>query len=191
MIWINVPVAEAQKNDSVMTTKETDVKSRNYWSLIGAMLMSGCATIVGDATHTLPVASNPSGALIQITDEKGTEVFRGETPTTVTLQKSDGSYWGGKTYQVRLSKDGYEEQAVTVKAAANGWYIGGNLVFGGLIGWFIVDPLNGKMYNLSPKDINAALAQKTSGGTEKPNTLRFVLIDDVPPSLRSKLHAID
>lgn len=45
-----------------------------------------------------------------------------------------------------------------IKASANGWYIGGNIVFGGLIGWLAVDPFNGGMYTLKPKETNAILA---------------------------------
>jgi hypothetical protein len=115
------------------------------------LVLFGCATIMGDSTHTLPIASSPDGTVIEITDEKGVEIYKGQTPTTVTLPKSDGSYWGGKKYTVKLTKEGFETQSVNIKATANGWYIAGNLVFGGLIGWFIVDPLNGKMYNLTPK----------------------------------------
>ena len=37
-----------------------------------------------------------------------------------------------------------------------------NIIFGGLIGWFIVDPLNGAMYNLSPKQIGVSLGEKSS-----------------------------
>ena len=81
-----------------------------------------------------------------------------------------------------------------LKATANGWYIAGNFVFGGLIGWFIVDPLTGKMYNLSPKEINATLGQKSAkkdrDGDAK-GILKFVLLQDVPESLRSRMREID
>ena len=158
------------------------------------LVLCGCATIVGDATHTMPVGSSPDGAMIEITDEKGKEIYKGQTPTTVSLEKSDGSYWGGKKYTIKLSKDGFETQSVEVKATPNGWYIAGNFVFGGLIGWFIVDPLNGKMYNLSPKEINATLAQKSAGDANDRDgavTLKFVLLRDLPEALRSKMTAID
>lgn len=63
-----------------------------------------------------------------------------------------------KNYQVTLSKDGYSAVTLPIKASANGWYIGGNIVFGGLIGWLAVDPFNGGMYTLKPKETNAILA---------------------------------
>ena len=47
----------------------------------------GCATIVGSPTHVMPISSTPSEATVLITDEKGVEIFKGATPTSVTL------YW--------------------------------------------------------------------------------------------------
>src|SRR5688572_3415356 len=102
-----------------------------------ALFLGGCATIVGDKTQLIPISSTPGEATIVITDERGAEVFKGTTPTTVTLQKSDGSYWGGKDYIVKIYKAGYNEQQIQVKSGVNGWYIGGNFIFGGLIGYFI------------------------------------------------------
>lgn len=67
-------------------------------SLILVLVFAGCATIIGDRTHLMPINSTPDSATVLITDEKGLQVFRGQTPTSVTLQKSDGSYWGGKDY---------------------------------------------------------------------------------------------
>lgn len=156
--------------------------------IISSVAATGCATIVGDATHLMPVSSTPSDAAISITDEKGAEIFKGATPTTVTLQKSDGSYWGKKSYLVKISKPGYETQTIPVTASANGWYIGGNLVFGGLIGWFIVDPFNGHMYNLSPESISSTLpAQTAHNNTATNGGIAIMLIEDVPAELRGKM----
>jgi hypothetical protein len=78
-----------------------------------------------------------------------------------------------------------------VTSHPNGWYIAGNLVFGGLIGWFIVDPFNGAMYNLSPETIDAPLPAKTShNNTATDGGISIMLIDDVPPELRSKMTRI-
>ncbi len=130
--------------------------------LLIAFCISGCATIVGHQTQLMTINSTPGDAAILITDEKGMDVFKGSTPTTVTLQKSNGTYWGKKSYVVRISKDGFETQSIQITASANGWYIGGNLVFGFIIGWFVVDPFNGNMYTLSPEVINTSLLDKTA-----------------------------
>ena len=47
---------------------------------------------MGQPTQLVPIMSTPSDASILVTDEKGVDVFKGQTPTTVTLAKSDGSY---------------------------------------------------------------------------------------------------
>lgn len=159
---------------------------------LSATLLGGCATIVGDESQVVPISSTPSDASILITDEKGVEVFKGLTPTSVTLNKSDGTYWGGKTYQVEITKDGYKKQVIPITANPNGWYIGGNIIFGGLIGWFIVDPLNGAMYTLSPEQITSALNEKVAHNNRATDgSISIVLIQDVPPSLRGKMKRVN
>ena len=156
------------------------------------LFLAGCATIVGDKTQLIPISSTPSQASIVITDERGSEVFNGTTPTTVTLQKSDGSYWGKKSYTVTISKEGYTTQTIPITANANGWYIGGNIIFGGLIGWFIVDPMNGAMYTLTPEQISATLGEKMShNNNAKDGSISIVLIQDVPLSLRSEMKRVN
>ncbi|OPL13432.1 MAG: hypothetical protein AVO39_10625 [delta proteobacterium MLS_D] len=151
-----------------------------------------CATIMGDKTQLMSINSTPSDAVVKIKDEKGMEIFTGKTPTNVTLQKADGSYWGGKDYIVTISKDGYETQVIPVVSSPNGWYIAGNLVFGGLIGWFIVDPLTGAMYNLSPEQINASLSTKVShNNTSIDGNISILLLEDVPLQLRDKMTRIN
>lgn len=134
------------------------MKTKVMAVILGAVLLSGCATIVGDKTQLVQVNSNPEGAEFQIKDDSGKLISQGKTPQGVTLEKSDGSYFGKKSYQITFSKDGYQPVTLPIKASANGWYIGGNILFGGLIGWFGVDPFNGGMYTLSPKEASASMA---------------------------------
>jgi hypothetical protein len=160
--------------------------------LTSSLLLGGCASIIGDKTQLIPISSTPSEASILITDEKGVQVFKGETPTSVTLQKSDGSYWGKKSFTVNISKPGYDSQVIPITASANGWYIGGNFLFGGLIGWFIVDPLNGAMYTLSPEQITSTLGNKTAhNNSAKDGSISIVLVQDVPSSLRNKMKRVN
>lgn len=156
------------------------------------LLLGGCATIVGDKTQLIPISSTPSDAAIVIMDERGSEVFKGVTPTTVTLPKSDGSYWGGKEYKVTISKNGYATQVIPIKSSPNGWYIGGNIIFGGLIGWFIVDPMNGAMYTLTPEQIATNRSGELTHNNEaKDGSISIVLLQDVPDSLRSEMKRVN
>ncbi len=151
--------------------------------------LSGCASIVGSPAQVLPIASTPSEADIVIVDEAGVQVFAGKTPTSVSLNKSTGQYWGGKSFTVTIRKEGYKDQVIPVTSSANGWYVAGNLVFGGLIGWFIVDPLNGGMYTLSPDAVNSTLEGKPTAhnNSARDGSISVVLLEDVPQDLRSKM----
>ena len=157
-------------------------------SFLLTLILGACATIVGEKSQVVPISSSPSDASIMITDDHGTEVFKGNTPTSVTLQKSNGSYWGKKNYDVRITKVGYKTQDIKLTANANGWYIGGNIIFGGLIGWFIVDPFNGGMYTLSPENINSTLdSNQLSSWNKNDKGLHIALLQDVPKQYRDKL----
>ena len=129
-----------------------------FFIMLSVFVMTGCATIVGDDTQLVQVNSNPAGALFEIKDDSGRVVAQGKTPQGVTLAKSDGSYFGKKSYQITFTKEGVQPVTLPINASANGWYIGGNIFFGGLIGWLAVDPFNGGMYTLKPKEINPTLA---------------------------------
>lgn len=118
-------------------------------------------------SELINIATTPSAADVEIIDEDGGAIFNGTTPTSVTLKKADG-YFDKKSYKMTISLDGYTAQTINMQTSPSGWYIVGNLVFGGLIGWLIVDPLTGAMWTISPTDINEELVQTTAmddGGT--------------------------
>lgn len=112
---------------------------------------SGCASIVGDSYQTIQITTEPSDADYTIHDENGKLIAQGTAPIAVTLAKSSGRYFGKKSYDVNISMEGYQPREVPIRSHVNGWYFGGNFIFGGLIGWFLVDPFNGGMYTLSPE----------------------------------------
>jgi hypothetical protein len=126
-------------------------------SVLSVLSLTGCASIVGEKSQTIQVNSNPSGADFVIKDNSGIAVSSGKTPQSINLNKSDGSYFGKKEYQITFTKVGFSPVTLPIKSSANGWYIGGNILLGGLIGWLVVDPFNGGMYTLSPKETNVLL----------------------------------
>lgn len=136
-----------------------------------AMLFTGCATIVGKKIELINIASEPNEAKVTISDEKGEEIFSGTTPTGVTLEKSDGTYWGGKTYTVLIEKEGYKPESEVIETKPNILYIAGNFLLGGLIGWFLVDPMGGGMYDFDPVSISSNLRKSdrpASAGKDPP-----------------------
>jgi hypothetical protein len=154
--------------------------------LVGVSL-TGCATIVGKDVFPLTINSNPDGANISIIDEKGKKMFTGTTPSTVTLSAGE-SYFHAKTYSITFSKQGYADQYATVKATLSGWYVG-NILFGGLIGLLIVDPISGKMWKLQP-DVTANLSEKLALDIDQP-TLKIMTLNQVPERFREHLVRIN
>ena len=91
--------------------------------------LTGCASIVAKDMFPVTINTHPDGANVLIQDEKGTKVFSGVTPTTVTLRSGE-SYFHAKNYKITFSKPGYKEQYAVINSSISGWYWC-NIVFGG------------------------------------------------------------
>lgn len=124
-----------------------------------SILLSGCASIVAKNDQVVTISTEPDGADVIIKNSKGRVVHKALSPTNVTLLTSDG-YFSGETYSVSLRKNGYWGKDLVINSTPRGWYLFGNIAFGGLVGWFIVDPVTGAMYKLKPEDINETLNRR-------------------------------
>jgi hypothetical protein len=154
--------------------------------LLGFTIIISCATIMGKGgSESLNVRSTPDQASVVIFDESGVKIFEGKTPTSLPLEKKKG-YFSGKKYTVKITKEGYVDHTIIVDTKVNGWYIGGNILLGGLIGWLIVDPITGAMWSLDTNEINTTLSSK-QGVIIDPNKPGIALLQDVPLSLRNKM----
>ena len=146
---------------------------------ITLLLINGCATIFGwGGEESVNILSTPEQATVLITDQDSVKIFDGTTPTIASLEKYNG-YFSGKTYTIKISKEGYSDKVIIIDTQTNGWYLAGNLVFGGLIGWFLVDPLTGAMWTFDNNDVNVNLEQ-TEQDSLKENVLGILLLQDVP-----------
>ncbi|MBC6606219.1 hypothetical protein H8B13_05260 [Hymenobacter sp. BT188] len=155
-------------------------------ALVGVLALSSCASIVSKSKYPIAISSVPVGANITITDRKGQEVFTGVAPAAVTL-KSGTAYFSKAIYQVKFSKPGFDDKMMTLEADLNGWYFG-NILFGGVIGLLIVDPLSGAMYRIAEKDMQGVLAPSAQGFNPADKTnLRIMSLEEVPTSLRDKM----
>lgn len=119
---------------------------RTLVSVLALSLLSGCASIVSESKYPVNIVTFPAGAHVDIHDRSGATVYTGTTPALVSLDSGDG-YFGRAAYTIDLKKDGFAPTQTNLRASMNGWYWG-NIVFGGLIGMLIVDPLTGAMYKL-------------------------------------------
>jgi hypothetical protein len=111
--------------------------------------------------QNINILSSPDGAEIKIYDSSNIMVLTSTTPTTVSLNKGKG-FFSGASYRVEITKPGFDKVTVNLSPNVNGWYIAGNILLGGLIGWLIVDPATGGMWTLTPDNINQSLRQQVS-----------------------------
>jgi hypothetical protein len=153
-------------------------------SILLCLSLVSCASIVSKSAYPVAFSSEPDLATIIIRDETGSILYEDMTPATVTLKTKKG-YFKGKNYTVVFKKDGYEDQEITIKRGPDGWYIFGNLVFGGLVGWLIVDPLTGAMWKL-PKEVSATLTASAESQLDQ-SSFTVATIDDVPIAYRDAL----
>tara|TARA_Y100000766_G_scaffold219565_1_gene191491 strand:+ start:122 stop:613 length:492 start_codon:yes stop_codon:yes gene_type:complete len=133
-----------------------NTRAFGFTSLVAALTLSGCASIVSDSQYPVSIQSSPQGADFKVTNSHGVVIHQGTTPATVTLESGDG-YFKKARYNLEFSKEGYQEQRQSMQSELDGWYWG-NILFGGLIGWFFVDPVTGAMYKL-PERRNINLVQ--------------------------------
>ncbi len=162
------------------------MKQFSIIALSGMLLASGCASIVSKTNYPISISSAPEKAEIRVTDVRGREVYTGTTPTVVNL-KTGGGYFKKQTYTVKFIKEGYDPKVMTIHTDLNGWYIG-NLVFGGVLGFLIIDPLTGAMWKFDQRDVQGVL-NKTTASLDAPDghALNIMSLDDVPEDLRPKM----
>jgi hypothetical protein len=118
------------------------------------LIFTSCASIVSDNEYNVKIKSEPKGANFSIKNKKGRIIQSGKTPATILLRSGDGFFTKAK-YRISYSKDGFEDTNQALKSKIDPWYFG-NIIFGGLIGLFIIDPVTGAMYQL-PESIDVNL----------------------------------
>lgn len=155
--------------------------------LVLLFFVSGCASIVSKSAYPVTIDSQPNQALIVVTDDDGNQVYKGKTPTTITLA-AGGPYFKGNSYTIKFSKPGYETRTKTIQYQLDNWYIG-NLLFGGVIGFLIVDPLTGAMWRL-PENITETLSEQVIV-SESDKAIQVVSINQLNSELRKELIPIN
>jgi len=120
---------------------------------VGSM-STGCASLISGSSQVVSLSSSPPGATVDVVSKKGKVIYSGTTPAMVSLKRGRG-YFAGADLKLRVSKDGYDPRELPIKNSLNPWYLG-NIVFGGLIGLLVVDPLTGAMFAL-PDSVHADL----------------------------------
>jgi hypothetical protein len=150
---------------------------------------TGCASIISGGSQDISFNSDPTGASLTVYDWNNLVVFESRTPANVTLDRGAGFFEGAR-YTVEVASEGYETATVRITPKMNGWYIGGNFLIGGLIGWLIIDPISGAMWNLSPDQINTNLASEVGLQEVEDGTFTIVLKEQIPEELWVSLNAV-
>lgn len=144
---------------------------------------SGCASIISDSTYPVTLNSSPDGASFKIVNtDSGMNMMKGETPATISLDASDG-FFSGATYSIEFDKAGYDSQTVQLDSSLDGWYVA-NILFGGILGFLIIDPATGAMWKLDESLMVSLGKNGTEDGNDK---LSIMTLDQVPDRLRNDL----
>ncbi len=122
--------------------------SRYFLMLVLVATTSSCASIVTRSAYPVDFNSEPQGAHLTVENRDGEVVFVGHTPTTTWLEAAAG-YMRPERYKVTYSRNDGQHVTTFIHATIDGWYFG-NLLFGGLIGMLLIDPLTGAMFKLPP-----------------------------------------
>lgn len=109
-----------------------------------ALVSTSCASIVSKSDWPVTIQTNPSGASVKVMDEDGAVVEQGTTPFSMTLDAHEG-FFRGEDYTVEAQLSGHAPARLELSSRLNPWYWG-NLIFGGFIGFLIVDPATGAMW---------------------------------------------
>jgi hypothetical protein len=146
---------------------------------------AGCATIVHSGPRSISVSSTPVGAKVSIYDRSNTLVQTNTTPFIAQLPTKFG-YFKGQEYRLVFESPAHRTAEVALKSTVSGWYLG-NLVFGGLIGMLIVDPLTGAMYNLTPEKIEQPLTPSQAAVIRSKEGFLVVLASQVTEHERAEM----
>ena len=108
------------------------------------------------------ITSEPSAAQVTITNLWTRQpLLQATTPVVASLERHAG-YMRPARYQIVIEKPGYQPYVLRLEAQLNERYFG-NLVAGGPLGLFVIDPLTGAMYALPPR-VHAVLARGDGAG---------------------------
>jgi hypothetical protein len=148
--------------------------------------ITGCATIVSKSKYPVNITSNPENIEFTVVNKAGTEVYSGKTPDVVKLDAGAG-FMTGENYIVTFTLSDGSEKKATIQRGVDNWYIFGNIFIGGLLGWIIIDPATGAMWELD--DLHAELGD--AGNASNTVKIQVLTYDSLPEHLKERLVRIN
>ncbi len=149
------------------------MKQVSLVALACAVALSGCGSIINGSTQNMSVQTTPSNANISLLSSSGALITQSQGSLFYNLKRSDG-FFNGANYNLKIEADGYNTQIIPLTSSASGWYLAGNILLGGLIGWLIVDPATGGMWAIEAEN------------TMDIENLKVVLLKDVDEAMMDK-----
>lgn len=120
-------------------------------TLLVSSLLVGCGSIINGSTQSMSVQVTPSTASISLLSSNGSLIAKSQGTLFYSLKRSNG-FFDGADYNLKVNAKGYNTQVIPLISSPNGWYLAGNILLGGFIGWLIVDPATGGMWTISAKN---------------------------------------
>ncbi len=149
------------------------------------ILLCGCASIITSDDRKVQVTSNPTAATVTVYDTRSNVVTTATTPATVKLKKGAG-YFKGADYRLVVEKAGFQPREFEIRHDINGWYWG-NFALGGMLGFLVVDPLTGGMWELKPDKIEAELVPAQPAVTLGEQRLVILARQQLTPEQQKRL----
>lgn len=147
------------------------------FSVLLLAFTTSCASIIKGSRQQVSLRSEPSAAQVDIYKPDGTKIADGVTPYNPILDRGKG-FFQSASYRVEVNKEGYRPTSFTITSRLNGWYLG-NFIFGGLIGFLIVDPATGAMWTLQPDERTFRLYEELESALPDKGFF-IVLKEDIP-----------
>jgi len=117
------------------------------------LALTSCASAIRGSKENFVFSSNPQGATLMIFDKNNTAIAKLTTPAEIALKKGAG-FFSGQNYTAKATKEGYKPSSFRIDNNLNiSAYLFGNILFVGVLGYVIVDPLTGAMWNLEASNV--------------------------------------
>ena len=114
------------------------------------ILMTGCATLFSESNYPVRIESNPPQMEIAIVDRQGQEIYRGKTPSLVSLKAASG-YFRPAQYTIKLYRGDEVVGTNTFYGSIDGWYflnIFDPFLISQWLGMLVIDPATSSMWRL-------------------------------------------
>ena len=138
------------------------------------MLLGGCATITKGTQQTVTVATDPTGALCNLTRDGKPLAVVNPTPGSIPIEKAVGEI------SIACKKAGYKDAAGTMASEFQAWTFG-NIILGGVIG-IVVDAASGAM-NQYPSMVTITLEPEAFASAKE----RDVFFDKLGADLKREV----